>query len=182
MIDDFSIFPTVYNGIKDSNKEEDYMDMFKEAEAIDGMIKMFSLSQNECAKRLGTSQSYVANKLRLLKLGGKIREEILKRGLSERHARLILKLKREDLRLIAIEKIASMRLNVLASEAIISSLIEEERKADKNTCIQKESTVERFRRVLEEYVARLQSEGIYADIKTSYEGHKEYITVVIGRY
>ena len=53
------------------------MDMFKEAEAIDGMIKMFSLSQNECAKRLGTSQSYVANKLRLLKIGGKIREEIL---------------------------------------------------------------------------------------------------------
>ena len=43
------------------------MNMFEEAQSIDGMMKMMNLKQSQMAEKLGVSQSYVANKLRLMK-------------------------------------------------------------------------------------------------------------------
>ena len=42
------------------------MNMFDEARVIDGMIRMCKMTQGEVAKKLGVSQSYVGNKIRLL--------------------------------------------------------------------------------------------------------------------
>jgi ParB family chromosome partitioning protein len=44
------------------------LDLWEEAEGLNRLIRLFGLSQEECARRIGKSQSAVANKLRLLKL------------------------------------------------------------------------------------------------------------------
>ena len=156
------------------------MDMFSEAMAIKSTIEMFSLSQSECAKRLGVSQGYIANKLRLLKLSGDARIAILDGGLSERHARLILKLKSEENRLLAIKKIRDMHLSVVASEVIVANISEsenEEKEDLESECVS--DILSKFEMALEENIRRLSRNGIYADIKKSFEGTKEYITVVV---
>ena len=58
------------------------MNMFEEATALSTMMKMTDMTQSEMARKLGVSQSYVANKLRLLKLGCEEREKILSASLS----------------------------------------------------------------------------------------------------
>ena len=68
------------------------MDMFDEARAIRSTMELCHLTQSELARQLGVSQSYVANKLRLLKFSEKMAEKIRAAGLSERHARALLRL------------------------------------------------------------------------------------------
>ena len=99
------------------------MNMFEEAEALHGMLNMCSMTQSELAAKMGVSQSYVANKLRLLNLSSKSRELILASRLTERHARALLRIKDEALLHTVIKKIRDMRLNVSESEALIDNAI-----------------------------------------------------------
>ena len=102
------------------------MNMFEEARALRGMISMCALTQSEIAKKMGVSQSYVANKIRLLNFSEYIQMLILDASLSERHARVLLKIKNEGLQRTAIEKIKSMKLNVAASEALVDNMVLDE--------------------------------------------------------
>ena len=99
------------------------MDMFEEAGALLGMIRMLSLTQEEIATRLGVSQSYVANKLRLLKFSPKVREKITAAGLSERHARALLRLEEDEMILKTVEQIARDSLTVLSTEQLVDALL-----------------------------------------------------------
>ena len=98
------------------------MNMFEEANALEGTIRMCGYTQSDIAKRLGVSQSYVANKLRLLSFPEDMKRAITDAGLTERHARAILKLKQEDTRRQALKKIIDGGLNVKESEALVDLL------------------------------------------------------------
>lgn len=117
------------------------MDMFEEANALLGMIRMLSLTQEEIAGRLGVSQSYVANKLRLLKFSQGVREKIIARGLSERHARALLRLEDEEAILALIEQIARDALTVQSTEELVEALL---LCADKRGVIETVSLIERL--------------------------------------
>ena len=68
---------------------------FEEAEAIRRLMDEWGVTQLEVAQRLGKAQSTVANKLRLLRLAPALRRRILAAGLTERHARALLRLEEE---------------------------------------------------------------------------------------
>lgn len=74
------------------NLQRKDLDFFEQAHGISAIIEELGLSQSEVASRIGKSQSAVANKLRLLRIPPLVRKEVLKYGLSERHARALLKL------------------------------------------------------------------------------------------
>lgn len=95
------------------------LNMFEQAEAFDRLIREFHLTQEEAARRVSMSQSAVANKLRILRLSSEEREKILSAGLSERHARALLKLSDVSLRGEALDHILAHKLNVSATEAYI---------------------------------------------------------------
>ena len=59
------------------------MDMFDEARAMSGTLKLCNITQKELAKSMGVSQSYVANKLRLLSFSPYVEKLIKKHGISE---------------------------------------------------------------------------------------------------
>lgn len=98
------------------------LDYIEEAAALQQLISTFHLSQEEAAKRVGKSQSAVANKLRLLRLAPELRETLRKEGLSERHARALLRLS-EDARPDALAHILAEGLNVAQTDAYIDALI-----------------------------------------------------------
>ena len=154
------------------------MNMFEEARALKGMISMCSLTQSEIAKKMGVSQSYVANKIRLLNFSDYIQMLILDASLSERHARVLLKIKGEGLQKTAIEKIKAMRLNVAASEALIDNMV-----LDELSCNIKISPaarqVEKFEDVISEGVKTLIASGFRVTKSSDRIGKKRYITVTI---
>lgn len=98
------------------------LSFFEEAEAIFRLIEIYGLKQEEVALRLSKKQSTVANKLRLLKLTRLERERILSSGLTERHARALLKLEDEERRGCALDYIIAHKLKVDATERYIERL------------------------------------------------------------
>ena len=99
------------------------LDFVEEATALSRLICTYNLSQEEAARRIGKSQSAVANKLRLLRLSGECMEVLRSSGLTERHARALLRLSDEEERLRAARHIGEKHLNVAQTEQYIESLL-----------------------------------------------------------
>ena len=68
------------------------LNIFEQATAIEALIDTYGLTQEQVAARLSNSQSFIANKLRLLRLSQAERDIILQNKLSERHARALLRI------------------------------------------------------------------------------------------
>ena len=91
------------------------LDFIEEAVGLSRLIRMFGLSQEEAARRIGKSQSAVANKLRLLKLPRDVLEGLREHGL--------LRLNDPDAQRMALTYIADNGLSVAAAEAYIEELL-----------------------------------------------------------
>lgn len=76
---------------------------FEEAEGFQHLIEDFHLTQMEVAKKMGLSQSAIANKLRLLRLSPVVRQKLYDLKLSERHARALLDLEDSESQLRMLE-------------------------------------------------------------------------------
>lgn len=100
------------------------LNMFEQAKAFEKLIAEYGLTQSEVAERLSTSQSCVANKLRLMKLGDQEQCFIIQNGLTERHARALLRITDIPLRKAAMMAIADKKLNVSSAENYIERLID----------------------------------------------------------
>ena len=74
------------------NLQREELGFFEEAAAYQDVIHRFGLTQEQLAALLGRQQSTIANKLRLLRLPMNVRQQIVAAGLSERHARALLRL------------------------------------------------------------------------------------------
>ena len=102
------------------------MNMFEEARALWGTIKMCGVTQQEIAKKLNVSQSYIANKLRLLKFSARMQEKITECGLCERLARALLRIKDERVQESALMQMSERRMTVAEGEALVDSLCEKQ--------------------------------------------------------
>ena len=99
------------------------LNIFEQAHAIETLIDTYDLTQEQIAKKLSNSQSFIANKLRLLRLGNEEREKILKNNLTERHARALLRIYDTDTRRKVLDRIIEEGLNVTRSEELIEKII-----------------------------------------------------------
>ncbi len=99
------------------------LDFFEEAEGLETLIRLFGLSQEEAAQRVGMSQSAVANKLRLLRHPPEVVSLIRKHNLTERHARALLRLEEYSDRVLTLDKIIRQRMNVAQTEQYIDNLL-----------------------------------------------------------
>ena len=95
----------------------------EEAAAIASYIRQTGITQEEAAAQLGRSPSALANKLRLLRLSPACRELLVRNGLTERHARCLLRLEDEAERLAALRHIADKHLNVAQAEQYVEQRI-----------------------------------------------------------
>ncbi len=105
------------------NIQRDNLNYFEEAESISRLVNDYSMTQEEISKRLGKSQSYLSNKLRLLRLSDELRSVILENSLSERHARALLRLDSDIDRLKALLEIIEKNMNVSETDKYIDSIV-----------------------------------------------------------
>lgn len=106
------------------NLQRKDLGMFEEARGINRLIRKYGITQEQAAIQLGKKQSTVANKLRLLRLSYDEQDWIVQAGLSERHARALLKIQNEDSRKEVLSHIIAENLNVKETEKYISSLLD----------------------------------------------------------
>lgn len=154
------------------------MNMFEEAQAMSGTLALCKMTQGELARSLGVSQSYVANKLRLLSFSSTVRARIIEYGITERHARCILRLEGEDEQLSMLERVRERELTVRECEALVDSLVDSRlpERVGKASVLERIGT---FRRAVGDGINTLRSLGVDATARTSYYGTKTYITVCI---
>ncbi len=105
------------------NLQRQNLDFIEEARAIARLMEKSSLSQEQAAILLGRSQSSVANKLRLLRNSEPVLTALREGGLTERHARALLKLPTEGEKLSAIAAIVRGGMSVARTESFIESLL-----------------------------------------------------------
>lgn len=123
------------------NLQRENLNSIDEAQAYTNLMKLNNLTQTELAKDIGKSQSYIANKLRLLKLTPKVQSYIVSGELSPRHGRAIVSLDQKDQGKVADEVIAN-NLNVKETEEIVKNVDEYFAKKDK-AALGKQKTVKR---------------------------------------
>lgn len=144
------------------NLQRQNLGYFEEAVAIERLMKDFGLSQEETAKQLGKAPSTVSNKLRLLSLQSEARNLLCEHGLSERHARALLRLP-EDKILPVLNKIIERKLNVTQTEAYIEEILSE--KQGNRITKTMFSDVKIFLKTINHAVETMKKAGIKADIK-----------------
>jgi ParB family transcriptional regulator, chromosome partitioning protein len=106
------------------NLQRENLNFIEEAMGYISLMKNFNFTQEVLAQRLGKSQSTIANKIRLLKLSEPVREKLLENGLSERHARALLRIASEEEQLKTIHEISERGLTVIQAEKRIEKITE----------------------------------------------------------
>ena len=105
------------------NLQREDLNIFEQAAAISTLIHTYDVTQEEIAARLSVSQSYIANKLRLLRFTETEQERILGAHLTERHARALLRISDDSLRVATMETIIGRAMNVAAAEHYVDTVI-----------------------------------------------------------
>ena len=103
------------------NIQRQDLGFFEEAEAIQRLMDAHGISQERMAKTLGKASSTLSNKLRLLKLSPPMREQITLAGLTERHARALLRVEDPAQRQQILETVIARQLKVQEADRLIDA-------------------------------------------------------------
>ena len=144
--------PAIVNNMDDSqaaslalieNLQREDLNPIDEAQAYNNLMKLNNLTQTTLAQNIGKSQSYVANKLRLLKLTPKVQSYLASGEISPRHGRCLVGLSEKDQSRV-LDEILAHNLNVSETEKIVKNV--EQYFAGKNAKDKEKEQAERTRR------------------------------------
>ncbi len=160
------------------NLQRQDLQLFEEAEGIQRLIAEWGVTQEEAAMRLGKSQSAIANKLRLLKLTPEERRRITEAGLTERHARALIRLSDEKVRGHALTEIIERGLNVQQTDELIDKIlitVKKEKSSCKRTFVVKDVRI--FINTINHAIDAMRQAGINA--RTEKRETEEYIECIV---
>ena len=103
------------------NLQREDLNPIDEAQAYNNLMKLNNLTQTTLAQNIGKSQSYVANKLRLLKLTPKVQSYLASGEISPRHGRCLVGLSEKDQGRV-LDEILAHNLNVSETEKIVKNV------------------------------------------------------------
>ncbi|ATH61293.1 MULTISPECIES: ParB/RepB/Spo0J family partition protein [Staphylococcus] len=121
------------------NIQRENLSVVEEAEAYKKLLELGETTQSELAKSVGKSQSFIANKLRLLKLAPKVIERLREGKVTERHARAMLSLSDTEQEAL-VETIISQKLNVKQTEARVKQKVGPEKVKAQRFAFEKDLT------------------------------------------
>lgn len=157
------------------NMQRSDLGFFEEASAIEKLIVDFNMSRDDVCRKLGKAAPTISNKLRLLKLPEDVRLKITQEGLTERHARALLRLPTPAQLDRALSIISDKRLNVAESEKLIDQMLSADKSSKKPT-VKLFKDVRIFVNTLNHAVDTMRRAGIEADsAKSETDEYIEYI-------
>ncbi len=106
------------------NIQRSNLSFFEEAIAINELITVYGLTQQEAAKRLGKAQSTIANKLRLLRFTDAERNILASCDICERQARALIRIEDENKRMSVLNEVVRRKLSLEQTEELVDSLLE----------------------------------------------------------
>jgi len=121
------------------NIQRENLSVVEEAEAYKKLLELGETTQSELAKSVGKSQSFIANKLRLLKLAPKVIDRLREGKVTERHARAMLSLSDTEQEAL-VETIISQKLNVKQTEARVKQKVGPEKVKAQRFAFEKDLT------------------------------------------
>ncbi len=101
------------------NIQREDLNAVEEALAYQSLIDEYGLTQEEVAERVAKNRSTITNSLRILKLEPEILDYLREGKISQGHARALLGITEEDIRLEIAKKCASENLSVREIEALV---------------------------------------------------------------
>ena len=195
---DMHVIPSIIVEITDTesavlalveNLQRHNLNYIEEAEGFHHLLSEHNLTQEDLAKQIGKSQSTIANKLRLLKLPNKVKKLLIENGLSERHARALLKIQKdgqpeqaEALITQTINQIIKNGLTVQKTEELVDRLINSSapKRVSKYPIKSYIRDVRIFTNTIKQAVGVMQDSGVSAmyDVEESNDGC--IITVMVS--
>ena len=161
------------------NLQRQNLNYFEEALAIERLMNEYGISQEDAARRLGKAPSTVSNKLRLLSLPEKARICLMENGLTERHARALLKLDKDEV-LDVLDKIIERKLNVTQTEELVEDIVSKKDMPKRQTK-RMFSDVKIFLNTINSAVDTMKKSGIGADIKREDTGESYIYRIEIPK-
>ncbi|UHA75371.1 nucleoid occlusion protein [Paenibacillus sp. 481] len=158
------------------NLQREGLTAIEEAFAYQKLIDLHELTQESLAQRLGKSQSTIANKIRLLQLPETIKQALMERKITERHARALLSLDTEEMQLKVLHEIITKELNVKQTETRIA-LYKEVNKAKKSKRVSFTKDVRLALNTIRQSVDMITGSGL--NIKTDERDHEDHYEIVI---
>lgn len=107
------------------------LDFWEEARALERLIQVYGLSQEDAAAKVGKSQSAVANKLRLLKLPDQALELLRSHGFTERHGRALLRLPTPEAQIEGAGLVVKEGWTVARTEQYVETILKAREQAKK---------------------------------------------------
>ncbi|SIS54774.1 nucleoid occlusion protein [Salimicrobium flavidum] len=165
------------------NLQREELSVIEEATAYQKLIEMHELTQEALAQRLGKSQSTIANKLRLLKLPESVRQAVLDKKITERHARALIILKEPEAIESLLQEILDEELNVKQTEERIAQMKEPKdtkepaakKKKPKMKGVSKDMRI--AMNTIRQSLDMVKDTGF--DVETDEEDHEDYYQVTI---
>ncbi len=162
------------------NLQREELTAIEEALAYQQLLELHSLTQEALAQRLGKGQSTVANKLRLLKLPQFVQEAILRRDITERHARALIAVKDEQLQMQLIAAVIEYDWNVRQLETQIQQLLEPQEEPVKKEKPKRKAISKDVRialNTIKQSLSMVTKSGI--EVKTEEEDTEEYYQITV---
>lgn len=167
------------------NLQREELTAIEEAVAYQKLLELHELTQEALAQRLGKGQSTVANKLRLLRLPDEVQQAILKRKISERHARALIAIKDQPLQLeilqLAIESDWNVRQLEEQIQAILHPVVDEQEESIPKKAKPKRKAISKDVRIalntIKQSLTMVTKSGI--TVKTEEEDTEEYYQITV---
>ncbi|MCE7785453.1 ParB/RepB/Spo0J family partition protein [Staphylococcus xylosus] len=159
------------------NIQRENLSVIEEAEAYKKLLDIGDTTQSELAKSVGKSQSFIANKLRLLKLDPKVIGRLRESKITERHARAMLSLSEED-QVDLVETVISQKLNVKQTEARVKQKLGPEKVKARRFEFEKDLTD--AREAVGQSLESIEKSGIKCEHQA--KDHDDYYEIKIKLY
>ena len=134
------------------NMQREDLNAIEEAEALDKMINMYGLTQEQVSKSLGKSRPYITNALRLLKLPEEIRAMVVAGDLSQGHARALVNVSDRKKQQVLARRAKDEGLSVRILEQLAGELTTTKKRAAAKSKKQKDPDVARVEEELKKAI------------------------------
>jgi len=122
IIKDFSDDEMMQIALLENIQRED-LTAIEEAEAYSKLIQSLNITQDELARRIGKSRSYITNMLGLLRLPDSVKKDILDGYISMGHAKVLSKIEDTEQILFLVNKIKNDHISVRELENLANNPI-----------------------------------------------------------